>query len=244
MLNKNDPIERLMLAASQLSRLFVTMQSTPSPPDQATVESWIFACQQCDFELSQWTLHLPDRWLPLVVYSSQGEQLITYNRVSNAVIWNYYRSVRVMLQQLLLNLDRSLNAIIQKNRKMGDSPVTTSSLDKSGLRAIIQEMTADVCRSIPFALSDIDTLGRSTTSDNSKRPTRAAEAYALLWPLWYILSCGMPTPAQVNQIHTALYRIGTTMGINLALVLAREAERLRTNPNSSQAPPVGDSPVR
>ncbi|KAJ5569535.1 transcriptional regulator family: Fungal Specific TF [Penicillium hispanicum] len=238
-LRNNDPVERLMLAACKLSQLFVTMQSASTSPDQATVKSWIAAGQQCDFELSQWTLHLPDRWLPLVVYSSHGEQLITYNRISNAVIWNYYRAVRVMVQQLLLNLNRTLNVIIQKNKKFGEPPVTKSTLDESGLRAIIQEMTADLCRSIPFALSDIDTLGRSMSSTESQRPIRAAQGYGLLWPLWYILTCGMPTPAQVNQIRSVLYRIGTTMGINLALVLGREAERLPNDPNSYRAPTIG-----
>ncbi|KAJ5666722.1 transcriptional regulator family: Fungal Specific TF [Penicillium macrosclerotiorum] len=240
LLDENDPIESLMLAASKLSQLFLSMQSSPSPPDPATVESWIIAGKECDVELSQWTLHLPDRWLPLVVYSDQGEPLVTYNRISNAVIWNYYRAVRVMLQQLLLNLNRTLLPIIKKNKPPGYSQQPASILNDSCLRSVIQEMTSDVCRSIPFSLGDVDKLGRPTKlNDESRSSMRAAQGYGLLWPLWYILSCGMPTPTQVNQIRTVLSRIGSTLGIKLALILAREAEQMREDPTSSRAPVIG-----
>lgn len=228
-----------MLAASKISTLFLSMQSFSKAPDQATVESWLAAGRECDFELSQWTLHLPDRWLPLVVYSSQGEPLITYNRISNAVIWNYYRAARVMLQQLLLNLNKTLLAIVKKKTKLGDSSSTQCALGDGSLRAVIQEMTTDVCRSIPFSLGDVDTLGRPIRPDDGSRTTRAGQSYGLLWPLWYVLSSGMPTPEQVTQIRTVLSRIGSELGIKLALILAREAQGIRGDPSSARAPVIG-----
>jgi hypothetical protein len=240
MLNENDPIESLMLAATKLSQLFLSMQAAPNPPDQTTVESWIAAGRECDFALSQWTLHLPDRWLPLVVYSPQGEPLLTYNRISNAVIWGYYRAVRVMLQQLLLNLNRTLTSITQKNQQPGGDPIPVESkLDETSLRAVIQEMTTDTCRSLPFSLSDVDNFGRPTKPNDNSRPIRAAQAYGLLWPLWYILSCGMPTSSQVQQIRTVLARVGSSLGIKLALILASEAERMRRDSQPDGTPVVG-----
>lgn len=227
MLNENDPIESLMLSATKLSQLFLSMQAGPGSPDQATVESWIATGQECDFALSQWSLHLPDRWLPLVVYSAQGESLLTYNRISNAVIWGYYRAVRVMLQQLLLNLNRTLISINQKNQQPGDPAPVEGKLDENALRAVIQEMTTDTCRSLPFSISDVDTLGRPTNPKDKSRSIRAAQGYGMLWPWWYMLSCGMPTPIQAQQIRTVLSRVGSSLGIKLALILAREAERMR-----------------
>lgn len=221
-----------MIAASKLSHLFLTMQTASSPPDQATVESWICTGRASDLELSQWPLHLPDRWLPLVVYSAQGEPLITYKCIANAVIWNYYRAARVMVQQLLFNLNKTLLAIVQANQNRGHPAQTEHALDESDLRAVIQEMTTDVCRSIPFALGDVDNLGRPSIPVDGKRSIRAAQAYGLLWPLWYILSGGMPAESQFNQICTVLWRIGSTLGIKLAIVLAREAERMRRESSS------------
>lgn len=203
------------------------MQTAPSPPEMATVEQWIEAGRRSNDELSKWPLQLPDRWLPLVVYSATGEPLMVYKCVANAVIWNYYRAARVMLQQLLFNLNRTyLSLKKKKSRKPDDPPQAGSVFDEAGLCAVVREMTTDVCNSIPFSLSDIDELGRPTSSLDGK-PIRAAQAYGLIWPLWYILCCGMPTEAQSNQIREVLWRIGSTLGIKLALILAREAERMR-----------------
>lgn len=234
-LDQNDPVERLMLVTSRISHLFVSMQAASGPPDQVTVESWIAAGSAYDIELSQWPLHLPDRWLPLVVYSAQGEPLITYKYIAHAVIWNYYRAARVMLQQLLINLTRTLLAIVKTNQNLGQPTSSESALDESSLHAVIQEMTTDVCRSIPFSLADVDTLGRPVDPMDGKQALRAAQAYGLLWPFWYILSCGMPTEAQFNQILAVLWRIGSKLGIKLALILAREAEHMRSEAGAQSA---------
>jgi hypothetical protein len=235
-LDSNDPIERLMLAASKISSLMSAINSSSKPPDQATVESWISFGRECDFELSQWTLHLTERWLPLVVYSSQGDELLTYNRISTAVVWNYYRAARIMLQQLLLNVNRSLLAIVKRKSKRGASPLIQSPLNEDSLRATIQEITTDVCRSIPFSLGDVDTLGRSIRTTDGNWTIRAAQGNGLLWPMWYILSCGMPTPEQVSQIRTVFSRVGSKLGIKLALTLDREAERIRGGSGATGAP--------
>lgn len=230
-----------MIAASKISHLFLSIQTAPSPPDQATVESWISSGRASDFELSQWPLHLPDRWLPLIVYSAQGEPLITYKCIANAVIWNYYRAVRVMVQQLLFNLNRTLFTIVQANQTLGHPPHSEYALDESDLQAVIHEMTTDVCSSIPFSLGDVDSLGRPAKPVDGRPSIRAAQAYGLLWPLWYILSGGMPTEDQFNQIRTVLWRIGSTLGIKLALILAREAERMRSEASSHPGPVMASS---
>ncbi|KAJ5173599.1 transcriptional regulator family: Fungal Specific TF, partial [Penicillium coprophilum] len=245
MLDINRPTERLMLAASKLCQILLQIRSSPKISDRATVESWIAAGNECDIELSQWTQTLPDRWLPLVVYSAQGEPLLTYNRITNAVVWNYYRAVRVMLQHLLLRLNSTLTSIKAANKQFSDSkdtsslkPEPESVLDESALQAIIHEMTTDICRSIPFALADIDSLGRPNKS-GSPWQMRAAQGYGLLWPLWYTLSSGMPTPAQAELIRTVLSRVGSTLGIKLALVLAQEAERIRREQDVVQGETYG-----
>jgi len=225
LLDSNDPVERLMLAASKISQLFLSMQSATSPPDLAIVEKWIEAGRRSDLELSQWPLHLADHWLPLVVYSGNGEPLMVYKCIGNAIIWNYYRAARVMLQQLLFNLNQTYLAIKKEIRNFDESSQAESAFDEASLRAVIQEMTTDVCNTIPFSLADVDELGRPASPIDGKG-IRAAQAYGLIWPLWYILSCGMPTEVQFNQTREALGRIGSGLGIKLALILAREAERM------------------
>lgn len=216
LLDSNDPIQSLMTSASKITQVFMAMHAASSSPDQETVKQWIAAARECDVELSQWGEHLPDRWLPLICYSAKGEPLITYNRISNSVVWNHYRAARVLSQQLLLTLITMSN---------DSHPPSASALDVSSLRAVIQDMTTDLCRSIPFSLGDVDSLGRPTVGDEAHTAQTRLGGYGMLWPLWYVLCYGLPTPAQATQIRHVLARVGSTMGIKLALLLAREAER-------------------
>jgi hypothetical protein len=227
LLDSNDPIQSLMTSASKITQVFMAMHAASSPPDHETVKQWIAAARECDVELSQWGEHLPGRWLPLICYSAKGEPLITYNRISNSVAWNYYRAARVLCQQLLLTL-----ITISSN----SHPPSASALDASSLRAVIQDMTTDLCRSIPFSLGDVDSLGRPTVGDEVHTAQTRLGGYGMLWPLWYVLRYGLPTPAQATQIRHVLARVGSSMGIKLALLLAREAERLHGEDAISEGP--------
>ncbi|KAJ5805227.1 hypothetical protein N7474_011114 [Penicillium riverlandense] len=217
LLDSNDPIQSLMTSASKITQIFMAMHAASSPPDQETVKQWITAARECDVELSLWGEHLPERWLPLVCYSAKGEPLITYSRISTCVVWNYYRAARVLCQQLLLTL-----ITISSD----SHPPSAPAVDAASLRAVIQDMTTDLCRSIPFSLGDVDSLGRPTVGDEAHTAQTRLGGYGMLWPLWYVLRYGLPTPAQVTQIRHVLVRVGSTMGIKLALLLAREAECL------------------
>ncbi|KAJ5484112.1 hypothetical protein N7539_005908 [Penicillium diatomitis] len=225
--NENDPIESLMLIATTMSRVFHSMQASTGLPDPTTVEGWITISQECDAKLCQWPLHLPPRWLPTTVYTTSGESLLTYNHDLHASIWYWYRAIRVMLQRFLLTLDQTYTSIRQKEAGSPDAQTIQGQMDKTRLIAICQDMTTDTCRSIPFSLAEIDSLGRQAFSENPSQRYRAAKGYVMMWPLWLMLSSGMPTPSQTQQLYSVLSQIGSAHGIKLALMLASEAERQR-----------------
>lgn len=219
-----------MLRTAEVIKLYESIQAVPTAPDLATVEQWLKHAQEIDSHIYQWGLTLPERWLPLIVYSTQGEHLIAYHNGAYGVVWNYYRALRVMLHLQIIGINRGLIAILaqmNQHNPTGDPIRSDSQLDEARLQAVIREMTADVCRSIPFLISQVDTFGRPISPGNNTRNVRAAQSFGLLWPLWYILSCGMPNPAQFEQIRSVLYNIGNTQGIHLALVLASKAESIR-----------------
>lgn len=166
-----------------------------------------------DFELAQWSHSVPDFWLPLIVHSPQGESLITYQRIAMVAIWNYYRAIRIVLQRLVLELHRNLASFVgtSSGDAFQDDPEAIS---------VIHEMITDICRSIPFALGDVDSRGNPISSAEGKPQIRAFHGYTLLWPLWYVLSCGLATPEQAQQIRSVLSRVGSALGIKLALILA------------------------
>ena len=199
--------------ATKICQIFVdasSSQSSPGGVDATKLATWIDSGKLLDQELAEWSQTLHNDWLPLIVHSHiTNEPLITYQALSLSVVWNFYRAVRVVLQRLMLEL-RRIRALF-----LG------SFADDIEVLEIIHEMITDVCRSIPFSLGDIGTLGNPTTQGGQEKPRiRAFHGYSLLWPFWYILACGLANPEQEQQIRDALVRVGSALGIRLAFRLA------------------------
>lgn len=201
----------------------------------ARLSAWIEGSKALDQELCGWDRDLPDNWLPLVVSSPTGESLITYQRIGVAAIWNYYRAVRIINKQLILNLRASIMALAGDNGGEG--------LKEDGEVGVIREMITDACRSIPFARGEIDALGNPNPSSHEGKPrVRAIYGYIMLWPMWYMLSCGQATPAQAEQIRGFLAQVGSALGIKLALILAGDGGTLHSGtsvPIPHQPQPIG-----
>ncbi|KAL4968559.1 putative C6 transcription factor [Aspergillus stella-maris] len=243
-----DPIARLMVVASKLSQLFLATSalqaptsdpasassSTPTPLDTDNISQLtllLLTGRQIDLELTSWSQDLPDRWLPLIIYADKSdtqEPLITYHHLSIASVWTYYRAVRIVSHLIMLELRRALTSASSSTT----SPSDSTEPEPSETPALIQKMITDICRSIPFCLGDVDIMGNRTTSpsaaanasESKPQPrARAFSVYSMIWPLWYILSCGLATQQQADHIRSCLARIGSVLGIKLALVLAEDA---------------------
>ncbi|KAF9893746.1 hypothetical protein FE257_009916 [Aspergillus nanangensis] len=229
-LDSSDPVHRLMLMSSKISQLFVETSSFQGPLDAGNVaklSALLEVSKVIDLELAAWDRNLPDNWLPLLVSSQTGESLMTYQRISIAAIWTYYRAVRIILQKLIIGL----RATIASLDHVADRDVVPEEPEVG----VIQETITDACRSIPFAFGDIDTLGNPIPSSTEGKPRiRAFYGYIMLWPLWYILSCGLATPAQTEQIRSVLTGVGSALGIRLALILAGDHGG---TPNSASSGP-------
>ncbi|KAL4867689.1 hypothetical protein BDV12DRAFT_170907 [Aspergillus spectabilis] len=242
-LNTADPISRLMLVASKMSQLFLatsSLQALALNPNSQTLDTdsisqltlLLLTGRQVDLELTSWSQDLPDRWLPLIIYADNANNdgpLITYHHLSIASVWTYYRAVRIISHLIMLELRRALASATGEHPPEDNNTATPT---------IIQKMITDICRSIPFCLGDVDIMGNRTTtsspasaSDTKPKPrARAFSVYSMIWPLWYILSCGLATPSQQEQIRGCLARIGSVLGIKLALVLAEDASSQSKSP--------------
>ncbi|KAL4918200.1 hypothetical protein BDW62DRAFT_182036 [Aspergillus aurantiobrunneus] len=243
-LNGADPIARLILIASKMSQLFLVtsslqnLEAGSAPLDTDSISQLtklLLTGRQIDLELTSWSQDLPERWLPLVIYADKtdtNEPLITYHHLSIASVWTYYRAVRIVSHLIMLELRRALACAT------GELPEDTGTVTP----AIIQKMITDICSSIPFCLGDVDIMGNRTIfpsfgAETKPQPrARAFSMYSMIWPLWYILSCGLATQSQAEHIRNCLARIGSVLGIKLALVLAEDASSQQRPPLSLSAP--------
>ncbi|KUL87805.1 hypothetical protein ZTR_03227 [Talaromyces verruculosus] len=207
--------------------------------------------QSLDEELCLWCRCVPDQWLPRVVYSTTGEALITCVSISAATLWNFYRCSRIIVQTVIDNIYTRMEALNESgfstwhtadiiditnpaNTPLYNSHTSASAsasaspsssiLSQSTPYEIVQNMIADICRSMPYSLGDVDSSGvpfPQTPQNNGHSNTRvkAIEGYELLWPFWHVLTSHFSTPKQRMQAREALYRLDA-MGIKLASKMA------------------------
>ncbi|KAF7587521.1 hypothetical protein BBP40_007080 [Aspergillus hancockii] len=178
-LDGSEPVQKFLLTASKMGQLFTESTSCQISSDAdsiARLTTLIETGDLLDVEMAEWSQHLPDDWLPLVVHTPTGETFMTYQNMSVTAVWTYYRAARIGLQRHILDLRQTLASII------GDSRTYDSHRD--AVLEEIQDLTTDTYRSIPFSLGDIDVLGNPIPSSTEGRPPiRALYGYLMLWPL-------------------------------------------------------------
>lgn len=222
-LDSSDPVHQLMLIAAKVREVSLedSCLQSPDEPDRINrILSCIERANAVGIELAEWNQHLPEKWLPLIVYTQDHTSLMTHQEGSKAIIWNYYRAIRIVLQKVILRLHYAIASATNT------SEVHAELLqEEPKILGVIQEMITDICRSIPFAFGYVDMLGNAIQAPaEGKLPIRAFQGYSMVWPLWYILSCGLATPEQSHQVRTVLAQVGSTLGIKLALTLAKQGE--------------------
>ncbi|KAJ5112783.1 hypothetical protein N7532_000828 [Penicillium argentinense] len=89
---------------------------------------------------------------------------------------------------------------------------------------IINEMIAETCQSIPFAMGDVDTFGQSTPGAHpGATGIKAVQGFAVLWPLFNVSKNKYAIAAQKPQAHEVLRQIALRHGVRLGMGLSAEA---------------------
>ncbi|PYH44245.1 putative C6 transcription factor [Aspergillus saccharolyticus JOP 1030-1] len=216
-LNPTDPLQRLMMIVNQLDPVSLEIPFTADAIDPAiitTLASRIEFCRTLDSELAAWSQSLPTSWLPHACHSHSGEDVLTYQGKFLASTWSHYHAVRILLQLTLLDLLQNLASIVSSNGIQREA----IRQEAEGSR-LIQSFISDTCRALSFSFGEIDQLGNPLISQGASQ-IRAFNVYHMIWPLWYILTCGHATPPQAQKIRRALAEKGSEAGIKLAVVLA------------------------
>lgn len=191
------------------------MEIRISLPDGKPVDDSLFikAVLVIEHDLAKWAAELPSTWAFHTVVS--GVHTPTYEGYSHispnlpiAKIWNYYRCVRMITNDLLLEHSTALAA--------------TADQGKLRLRCLLtlSRMRRDVCASVPFTLHYFENAGKMPA------PT-ASPAFSLIWPLRYAASSRGASQALYEWVVTTLHHIGQTMGIDMAFAAATQLEKER-----------------
>lgn len=164
-----------------------------------------------------WAQNAPNSWHYASVSSPaapDGTVHIYYN-LWIANFWNWTRSSCILLQASILKCLNALSTI-------SEIRVSHDSL-KEDAETTIKTMIREICATIPFVMSDIDSQGNTVKVSRTAAPS-VGQSMAQLWTLWHfriVLLSGYALPHQMKCIRDAILRIGHEKGIRVALLGGR-----------------------
>lgn len=171
-----------------------------------------------DAEYANWALHCP---IPsscdtvFVKEPSDGvfsDHYQKYSTLWDATIWNNYRAVRLLLNELIFvqichlypSCDTS-SIDSEENTFLGNQLIASN--------ATVLQLSLEICASVPFFLG--------YEEDSAKIPTpKTINGNLILWSLYIAASTSMVSCEMRDWVTARLYWISTTMGIRQATPLA------------------------
>jgi hypothetical protein len=209
--------------------------------DYSNSASIIASLCALDAEYDTWVAQLPPQFfyeirnVPVAQRTDElfGEDYHVYNSVWIATVWNHYRCVRILVNEILVD---QISYILQSNfgpfdtinlseieisNVWGTDSSTTNNFPDpsfySGIllnaASILDALPQDICASVPYYLSTF-------TPSSSATPPKTVVGNLLLWPLY----AAAVTPYVSDELRTWVARrlssIAETMGIRQAAPLA------------------------
>ncbi|KAL4870059.1 hypothetical protein BDV12DRAFT_166522 [Aspergillus spectabilis] len=137
-----------------------------------------------------------------------GNRYHMYPDTVVAAWWNDYRFVRLILRELICWL---CDHLASKDKDAGSEYRQTIAHSTT----LSQQLTADVCASVPYHLGATKESPREDWSS-----TRTGGMIRLIWPLFIAADCAGATPEMVDWIADTLFKIGCGVGIQQAIVMS------------------------
>ena len=199
-----------------------------------------------DAEFADWAIHCPLQYVyNTVTVSERSESIFSdyyhiYSDIWIATTWNHYRSIRILLHEILL---------VQLLHLCQSSPSPTPSAFFDGdpslpyeaqirfSKAVLVQLTQDICASVPFYLDDHNPDrqdGAAKATNPQAHPPRAAGGNLLLWPLFVAACTDVVSDVMRTWVVGRLEKIAEVMGIRQAKVLGYLLS-IRKDPPTSHA---------
>jgi hypothetical protein len=175
-----------------------------------------------DADLADWVASLPleCKYTTVTLRSKSADFLSDYNHayrdIWTATLWNHYRSIRILLNEIILDQFSHLKEIFPP----GSDP-DISSLYANQIRAskfTIMKLIYDVCASVPYHLGYHN---HREGWESAQAHPRAVNGRNLLWPLYVAAKTSLCPEAARGWAVGRLEMIAAKMGIRRAAALAR-----------------------
>lgn len=174
-----------------------------------------------DAEYAAWASRCPPQFIYSTVnLTERSEEVFSdhyhvYSSIWIARVWNGYRCVRILVNELLVN---QLSHLLQRPETSLPIRNNSSSAYENQIlssNSILLQLAHDICASVPYC------LGYDNQLDPALRePPKAASGNLLLWPLYSAAVTGMVSPMMRDWVAGRLMLIAEVIGIKQAIPLA------------------------
>ncbi len=179
----------------------------------------VYAVLNIDAELETWASTLPPQYVyDIVSISEPSEEIFTdhyhqYRTLWIAMVWNSYRCIRVLVNELLLV--HLLHLSLTQTGFPGEPDIFSSyDSEVTRVKSVMMTLTHEICASVPFY------LGYRESRKSTPKPPKAANGTLLIWPLYIVASMDIVSDMMRAWAVTRLEKVGENMGIRQAAVLA------------------------
>ncbi|MCJ1434236.1 hypothetical protein MMC27_003603 [Xylographa pallens] len=188
--------------------------------DSARVVSVAF---DIDAELADWAACCPEQYVyNTVTIQSRSESVFsdyyhTYDSIWTAWTWNSYRSVRILLNDMLLQQLAHLSQYPSNFQEPHEYSTLRYETQILRCKSLLVQLTQDICASVPFYLGYYNQ--QDSLVSNQVTPA-AAGGNLLLWPLYTAACTNVVSDMMRSWVIGRLHYIAEAMGIRQATALA------------------------
>ncbi|MCJ1283118.1 hypothetical protein MMC26_002445 [Xylographa opegraphella] len=212
---------KLSIIVTKFCNLRASMDSFHDYRDSGRVVSAAF---HIDAELADWAMRCPEQYVyNTVTIQSRSESVFsdlyhTYDNIWTAWTWNSYRSIRILLNELLLeqlaHLSQHPSDYLEPDNEYSSLPYETHILC---CKSLLVQLTQDVCASVPFYFGYHN---HQAGLESTQVPPAAAGGNLLLWPLYTAACTNVVSDMMRSWVIGRLKKIAEVMGIRQATALA------------------------
>ncbi|EHK22140.1 uncharacterized protein TRIVIDRAFT_28354 [Trichoderma virens Gv29-8] len=138
-----------------------------------------------------------------------GDSYHIYHSISASTMWNNYRSVRIIIQELIIDTVKELEDFSDDICSPQRSSLTSQA------RQTMLQLVQDICGSVPYNLET------NTGASLSSFQATGAGGLTIMWPLLVAANSGVACNDLRKWISNCLDKIGHSMGINQALAMSK-----------------------
>lgn len=188
--------------------------------DYSKAEHIVSSACEIDAELEAWAKNYPIECMyKTVMLKERSDEVFSdhyhiYENLLAATTWNHYRSVRILVNEVIITQLEGLKKERPYVFELSSSDSVFTDVRNKAANTTILQLSHDICASVP------PLLGFKEGQEPSQHNTKAVSGNLLLWPLYSAACTPMVSDMMCRWVAGRLKMISEVIGIKQAGPLA------------------------